>query len=53
MCVCVCVCVCSVFVLPCEEAEALRRIDPPSMDSYPLCIGSINWKEAKVQQMDI
>jgi hypothetical protein len=43
-------CVYSVFVLFCMQVEALRRADPPSKESYLLCIGSRNWKAAKAQQ---
>jgi hypothetical protein len=38
------VCVYSVFVLFCGWAEVLWRADPPSKESYWLCIGSRNWK---------
>jgi hypothetical protein len=34
----VCVCVYFVFVLFCVYVEALRRADPPSKESYRLCI---------------
>jgi hypothetical protein len=36
------VCVYSVFVLFCVYLETLRRVDPPSKESYRLCIGSRN-----------
>jgi hypothetical protein len=36
------VCVYSVFMLFCVQAEALQRADPPSEESYRLCIGSRN-----------
>jgi hypothetical protein len=32
-----CVSVYSVFVLPCVQAAALRRADPPSTESNRLC----------------
>jgi hypothetical protein len=38
----VCVCVYSVFVLFCMYLAALRRADPPSKESYQLCIGLRN-----------
>jgi hypothetical protein len=38
------VCVYSVFVLFCVQVAALRRADPPSKESYGLCIGLRNWK---------
>jgi hypothetical protein len=38
------VCVYSVFVLFCVQVAALRRADPPSEESYRLCIGLRNWK---------
>jgi hypothetical protein len=41
----VCVCVYSKFVLFCVQAEALRRADPPSKESYRLCRRSRNWKK--------
>jgi hypothetical protein len=31
------VCIYSVFVLSCLQVAALRRIDPPSKESYRLC----------------
>jgi hypothetical protein len=43
-------CVYFVFVLFCVYVAALRRADPPSKESYRLCIGLINWKAAKVQR---
>jgi hypothetical protein len=39
-----------VFVLFCVYVAALRRTDPPSKESYQLCIGLIKWKAAKVQR---
>jgi hypothetical protein len=39
-----CLCVYSVFVLSCVQVAALRLADPPSKESYRLCIGSRNWK---------
>jgi hypothetical protein len=36
------VCVYSVFVLSCVQVAALRRADPPSKESYRLCIGLRN-----------
>jgi hypothetical protein len=36
------VCVYSVFVLFCVSVEALRWADPPSKETYRLCIGSRN-----------
>jgi hypothetical protein len=33
------VCVYSVFVLSCVQVAALRRADPPSKESFRLCIG--------------
>jgi hypothetical protein len=36
------VCVHSVFVLSCVQIAALRRADPPSKESYRLCIGLRN-----------
>jgi hypothetical protein len=44
------VCVYSVFVLSCVQVAALRRADPPSMESYRLCLGLETEKAAKVQQ---
>jgi hypothetical protein len=44
------VCVCSVFVLFSMYVAALRRADPPSKESYWLCIELRNWKSAKVQR---
>jgi hypothetical protein len=44
------VCVYSVFVLSCVQVAALRRADPPSTDSYRLCIDQETEKAAKVQQ---
>jgi hypothetical protein len=41
------VCVYSVFVFSCVYATALRRADPPSKESYWLCIGSGNWKSGQ------
>jgi hypothetical protein len=41
------VCVYSVFMLSSVLVAALRRADPPSKESYQLCIGSRNWKVAK------
>jgi hypothetical protein len=41
------VCVYSVFVLLCMCVEVLRRADPPSKESYRLCIGSSNWKSCQ------
>jgi hypothetical protein len=38
-------CVYSVFVLSCVQIKALRRADPPSEESYWLCIGLRNWKK--------
>jgi hypothetical protein len=32
------VCVYCVFVLSCVQVEALRRADPPSKESYQLCL---------------
>jgi hypothetical protein len=43
------VCVYSVFVLSCVEVAALRRADPPSNESYWLCIGLRNWKSGHRQ----
>jgi hypothetical protein len=45
------VCVYSVLVLFCVEVETLRRVDPPSKESYRLCIGLGNReKGARAQQ---
>jgi hypothetical protein len=45
------VCVYSVFVLSCEQVEALRRADPPSKESYRLCKKDYKTeKAAKVQR---
>jgi hypothetical protein len=41
------VCVYSVFVLFCVQVAALRRADPPSKGSYPLCIGLRNLKSGQ------
>jgi hypothetical protein len=38
------VCVYSVFVLFCVQVAAFRPADPPSEESYSLCIGLRNWK---------
>jgi hypothetical protein len=38
-------CVLIPFLLFCVEVEALRRTDPPSKESYRLCIGSRNLKK--------
>jgi hypothetical protein len=43
----VCVFVYSVFVLFCVYVEALRWADPPSEESYRLCIGLRNWKSGQ------
>jgi hypothetical protein len=32
----------------CVQVEALRRADPPSKESYRLCIGLRNWKSGQV-----
>jgi hypothetical protein len=40
-------CVYSVFVLFCVQVKALRRADPPSKESYQMCIGSRKWKSGK------
>jgi hypothetical protein len=36
-----------VFVLFCVYVAALRRLDPPSNESYRLCIGLRNWKSGQ------
>jgi hypothetical protein len=41
------VCVYSVFVLSCMYVAALRRADPPSKESYRMCIGLRNWKSGQ------
>jgi hypothetical protein len=41
------VCVYSVSVLFCVEVAALWRTDPPSKESYRLCIGLRNWKSVQ------
>jgi hypothetical protein len=41
------VCAYSVFVLFCVYVAALRRADPPSKESYRLCIGLKSWKSVK------
>jgi hypothetical protein len=40
-------CVYSVFMLFCMQVAALRRADPPSKESYRLCIGLRNWKSGR------
>jgi hypothetical protein len=40
-------CVYSVFMLFCVQVEALRRADPPSKESYRLCIGLRNRKRGQ------
>jgi hypothetical protein len=35
------------FVLSCVHIAALRRADPPSKESYRLCIGLRNWKKRR------
>jgi hypothetical protein len=35
------------YCLCCPVVEALRRADPPSKESYRLCIGSRNWKSGQ------
>jgi hypothetical protein len=35
----------SVFVLSCTLVQGLRRADPPSKESYRLCIESTTWKK--------
>jgi hypothetical protein len=44
----VCICVYSVFVLFCVYVAALRRADPPSKESYRVCMGLRNWKRDQV-----
>jgi hypothetical protein len=44
------VCVYSVFVLFCMYISALQRADPPSKESYRLCIDLGTDKATKVQQ---
>jgi hypothetical protein len=46
------VCVYSVSVLRCVEVAALRPADPPSEESYSVCIGLKTEKAAKVKQND-
>jgi hypothetical protein len=41
------VCVYPVFVLFCVQVAALQRADPPSKESYRLCIGLRNWKSCQ------
>jgi hypothetical protein len=41
------VCIYSVFVLSCVQVAALRRADPPSKESYWLCIRLSNWKSGQ------
>jgi hypothetical protein len=41
------VCVYTVFLLSCVQVAALRRADPPSKESYRLCIGLRNWKSGQ------
>jgi hypothetical protein len=40
-------CVYSVFMLSCGQVADLRRADPPSKESYRMCIGSRNWKSGQ------
>jgi hypothetical protein len=40
----------SVFVLFCVYVAALRRADPPSKESYRLCINKKTENAAKVQR---
>jgi hypothetical protein len=42
-------CLCSfiLFMLFCVQIEALRRADPPSKESYRLCIRLRNWKSSE------
>jgi hypothetical protein len=42
-----CLCVFILFVLLCVYVEALRWADPPSRESYRLCIGLRNWKSGQ------
>jgi hypothetical protein len=44
------VCAYLVFVLPCVQAAAKRRADPPSKEFYRLCTGQKTGKVAKAQQ---
>jgi hypothetical protein len=41
------VCAFILFVLSCVQVTALRRADPPSKESYRLCIGLRNWKSGQ------
>jgi hypothetical protein len=41
------VCVYSVFMLSCVQVAALRRPDPPSIESYRLYKRSRNWKSGQ------
>jgi hypothetical protein len=45
-----CVCVYSEFVLFCVYVAALRRADPPSKESYKLCMDSETEKATKVHK---
>jgi hypothetical protein len=44
------VCVYSVFALFCVYVQALRRADPPSKESYRLCLGSRHWNADMAKQ---
>jgi hypothetical protein len=47
----VCVCVYSVFMLSCAQVAALRRADPPSKESYRLCMKDYeNEEDARAQR---
>jgi hypothetical protein len=47
----VCVRLFCVSTVLCVQVAALRRVDPPSKESYRLC--KRNWREVKVQQMAV
>jgi hypothetical protein len=47
---CVCACVYSVFGMSCVSVAGLRQADPPSKESYRLCIDQETGKAAKVHK---